>query len=274
MQNFRLLYFLLMWSALLSCTSANDDSVLAVEVLKPQLLLPSDVVAYQTLARGSGVVIESGNTSNGLTGYLMLTAAHVVTDQVNDKKGLYSPQHYPKGTTFEVCVKKQWYRAELKGISKYGDIACLVFLCDQEIPLTCLASKRALNSEGLLLNGYTNGLDQHEITGKCLGEAEYPLKSVAPNCDTFFGLKESLVGGLSGGAIFDKEGNVTGIVSSMSGVDPGVGAYTHVGEIRRFLSAAWDGKYDQQPQPLRVQLSDRAVPRELGDEPKEPTVSE
>lgn len=156
-----------------------------------------------------------------------------------------------------------------------GDVACLSFLCNKHIPLTCLAERRATKREVLSANGFTNGLDQHRIAGKCRGPAEYPFETVAPSGDWFYGTSESFAPGFSGGAVFDKNENLAGIISTCSTLKPGYGAYTHVGDIRRLLKISWDGKFEDCPVVERIPVPDRAVPRSIGDEPEpEPTLAE
>jgi len=271
----KLLLCVLALLAGITTAKADDESVIPIEVRQPRYTIKGGEPKLTTISMGSGVVVDSGKNSKGEPGYMLLTAAHVVVETINDKEGKYVPVPYPYGTKFEVYVQKEWYPANFIAYSSSGDIAYLTFLCDKHIPLVCMADRRALRKESLKANGFVNGNDQHIMEGKCRGEADFPADSAAPNCDIFFGHRESFVGGLSGGAVFDSEGNLAGIISARSGIKPGFGLYTHVGELRRFMKAGWDGNFDTAPRNQDVDLHDRSLPRSLKDEAEaEPTLAE
>lgn len=271
----KLLLYALAFLTSAATATAEDASVIPVEVRQPRFTIQGGEPKLMTISMGSGVVFESGKTLDGEQAYALLTAAHVVMDSVtNLLDGTYSPKPYPSNAQYEVNVEKEWCPATFVAYSTQGDLALLTFKSDKHIPLSCLAGKRALKRSGLTANGFINGNDQHVMYGKCRGEADYPAQCVSPNCDIFFGPRESFVGGLSGGAVFDEDGNLAGIISCRLGLKAGYGMYTHVGELRRFLAVGWDGKY-RSPITPPVQLENRAEPRSLRDEPEsEPTLAE
>ena len=234
---------------------AGDVPIIPIEIR--ERMLPTTM--RETRGSGSSVVIDvGGETRQGL---VLLTAAHVVTkDMKTSHTGEVFYSHYPTNVSFEAYVDGMWVEAKLKFCSQKGDLALLTVVTDAQYPAVKIAKHDPeVNARGSL-NGYVNGSNFNRDFGFVAD----------PNFGSNFGLlhldRTSPVCGQSGGGVLNDKNELMGILTGYPTETPWMAMYTRTEEINRFISAAWDGKWDSGPIPAAVKQPNRSHPRIPTDE--------
>lgn len=194
------------------------------------------------VAGGSAVVFSDAETRSGKKGWVLLTARHVVDVSQNQR--------------IEVGLGKQWIPAEVIRFSKYADLALIGVTSSQSQVLACLSQADPTAGDEVTVGGFVLGKEYQRRRARAGGRVN--------QTDCRLTAEHSIQLGDSGGGVFDRRGNLCGIVFARETEAPWNAVYVGVDEIRRFLAVSWSPSYATPP--LRV---DGPEPEKAGHGPSD-----
>jgi len=213
--------------------SENFGPVLKVRVMQ-QGRCPKGVPCTPVVVScGSCVLVDRKDDSPAT--YSTVTAAHVVTqtgpDRPDGKKNwlLYPADHY-----YEVLVNGKWKIARLKYASGKADVAMMTFQSSETLQMVCVSETRPQKDDVLRAVGYKECESLRTLPGTLLWSDQG-----SEALDALHKITEDVAPGMSGGAVLDSQGNLSGVVVGYPTVSNGsVCVFTSQAVLKDFVDAS------------------------------------
>lgn len=186
------------------------------------------------IGTGSCVAVDHKVVS-GVDTYALLTAAHVVCDKrevVSDAKVNWIA--YPADHYYEVSVNGKWRAARRVFVAQRTDLALMTVSSSVPLQLACIAENRPVKDDNLRAVGFAEGLKLTTIKSLYLSGDNGPEE-----LDSYHLADGPLVVGMSGGGVFNSDGDLVGILVGYPDLTDRIGLYTNQPAIVRFYKAAW-----------------------------------